>query len=184
MEYAKTLSKEKTITKDKSANGWEAPEDGWIKINVDAAVTENATALAVVARNKKREVLKVWAKRHVGCSPMQAEAEAVYWAIQLAQKENWQHIIIEGDAKSCFDPLSAPGLQPDWSIANTISNILDLSNFFLNCKFRWVRRGCNNAAHVVAKFAIRFSSVWCFNMYSLPVEIADACKADCLCCGC
>ena len=55
--------------------------DGWIKLNVDAAVFENAIALAVVARNKNREVLKVWAKRHEWCSPMQVEAAAVYWAI-------------------------------------------------------------------------------------------------------
>ncbi|XP_075675255.1 uncharacterized protein LOC142644554 [Castanea sativa] len=184
LEYAKTFSKEEAVAKDKSANGWEALEDGWIKINVDAAVTENATALAVVARNKNGEVLKVWSRKHEGCSPLLAEAAAVYWVIQLAQKENWQHIIIEGDAKSCFDPLTIPNLQPHWSIATTISNILDLSNFFLNCKFSWVRRCCNNAAHVAAKYAIRFCRAWCFNMYSLPIVIANACKANSHCFAC
>ena len=67
---------------------------------------KNATTLAVVARNKNGEVLKVWAKRHEWCSPMQAKVVAVYWAIQLAQKEKWLHIIIKGDAKSYFDPLT------------------------------------------------------------------------------
>ena len=81
LEYAKTLSKEKTISKNKSVNGWEVPEDGRIKINVDVAMFENATALAVVARNKNGNVLKVWAKRHEWCPPMQAEAAAIYWAI-------------------------------------------------------------------------------------------------------
>nr|POF00630.1 hypothetical protein CFP56_26200 [Quercus suber] len=66
LEYAKTLSKEKTISKDKSVNGWEAPEDGWIKINVDAAVTENATALLMVARNKNGEVRVLKEKSYVG----------------------------------------------------------------------------------------------------------------------
>ena len=141
-------------------------------------MSENATALAVVARNKNGEVLKVWAKRHEWCSPMQAEATVVYWAIQLAQKENWQHIIIKGDAKSCIDPLTTPELQPYWSIATTISNILDLSNFFLNCKC------CNTAAHVAAKNAIKFCRALCFNMYSLLVVIADACKANSHCFAC
>ena len=59
LEYAKTLSKEKTVSKDKSVDDWKAPEDGWIKLNVDAAVSENATALIMVARNKNGEVLKV-----------------------------------------------------------------------------------------------------------------------------
>ena len=103
MEYARTLSKEKTLSKDKSLNGWEALE-GWIKLNVDAFVTENVTALVVVAGNKNGEVLKVWAKMHEWCSPLQVEAVAMLWAIQLALSENWQHIIIEGDAKSCLTP--------------------------------------------------------------------------------
>ena len=37
---------------------------------------------------------------------MQAEVAVIYWAIQLAQKEKWLHIIIKGDAKSYFDPLT------------------------------------------------------------------------------
>ncbi|KAK9989403.1 hypothetical protein SO802_029642 [Lithocarpus litseifolius] len=151
LEYAKTLSKEKTVSKDKSISGWEAPEEGWIKLNMDAVVFDNATALAMVARNKNGEVLKVWAKKHEWCSPMQAEAAAVYWAIQLAQSEKWQHIIIEGDAKSCFDPLTTSKLQPDWSIATIISNILDLRKLFLNCNFSWVRRCCNTVAYEAAK---------------------------------
>ena len=73
-------------------------------------VSKNATALVAVARNKNGEVPKVWAKRHEWCSPMQAEAAAVYWAIQPAHSEKWQHIIIERDAKSCFDPLTTSEL--------------------------------------------------------------------------
>ena len=41
---------------------------------------------------------------HISCSPLQAEASAILWAIQLAQSLNWDHIIFEVDAKDCFDP--------------------------------------------------------------------------------
>ena len=88
MEYAKTLSK------DKSLNGWEAPQEGWIKLNVDTAVSENFTALVVVAKNKDGEVLKVSTKVHEWCSPLQAEVETILWTIQLALSENRQHIIL------------------------------------------------------------------------------------------
>ena len=47
------------------------------KLNVDVVVSENVTALAMVARNKYGEVLKVWAKMHKWCTPLQAEAAAV-----------------------------------------------------------------------------------------------------------
>ena len=70
-EYARTSSKEKSL------NGWEALEEGWIKLNVDAVVSKTVTALAVVARNKNGEVLKVWAKMHKWCTPLQAEAVAI-----------------------------------------------------------------------------------------------------------
>lgn len=100
------------------------------------------------------------------------------WAIQLALSENWQYIIIEGDAKSCFDPPSIFDLQPDWSIATIISNILDLHKLFLNCNFSWVRRSCNTTAREAAKYAIRFCRAFCFNKCSHPVVITDACKAD------
>ena len=33
-------------------NGCAAPKEGWIKFNMDAAVSENFTALAVVVRDK------------------------------------------------------------------------------------------------------------------------------------
>ena len=59
LEYDKTLSKKKNVSKNKSVKGWKAPKDGWIKLNVNAAMSENATTLAVVARNKNGEVLKV-----------------------------------------------------------------------------------------------------------------------------
>ena len=178
MQYGRTLSKEKTFSKDNSLNNWEAPEEGWIKLNVDVAVSENVTTLAVVDRNKNGEVLKVWAKMHEWCSPLQAETAAVLWTIQLALSENWQHIIIKGDAKSCFNPLTISELQPDWSIATIISNILDLRNFFLNCNFRWVRRCCNTVAHEAAKYAIGFCRAFYFNKCSLPIVIGDACKVD------
>ena len=71
-------------------------------------------------------------------------------------------------------------MQPDWSIATTISNILDLRKLFLNCRFSCVRRCYNTVAHVAAKFAFRCCGACCFNMYCIPAVIADACKADSL----
>lgn len=115
---------------------------------------------------------------HKLCSPLRAEAAAVLCAIQLALTENWGQIIIEGDAKSCFDPLTIAEIQSDWSIATTVNNILELRNFFLNCNFYWVRRCFNTAAHEAAKYAVKLRS-FCPNKCRLPVEIAGACMADC-----
>ena len=141
-------------------------------------MSENFTALVVVAKNKDGEVLKVSTEVHEWCSPLQAEVAAMLWTIQLALSENRQHNIIEGDAKSCFDSLTISDLQPNWSIATTISNILDLRNSFLNCNFHWVRGCYNTAAQEVTKYAIRSCRAFSFNKCNLPIVIAYACKAN------
>ncbi|KAL0007081.1 hypothetical protein SO802_008583 [Lithocarpus litseifolius] len=123
-----------------SLHKWNPPPFGWIKLNTNAAIGEQSNAIAVVARNHIGEVLKVWARSSPTCCPLRAEASAILWAIQLAKVEKWPHIVIEGDAKNCFDPLSSSPTTPDWTISNTISSIQCLREFFLSCIFNWVKR--------------------------------------------
>ena len=66
---------------------------GQIKINTDATISNNVFALAAIACNTKGEVLQLWTKLHISCSPLQAEASVILWAVQLAQSLNWDHII-------------------------------------------------------------------------------------------
>ena len=60
----------------------------------------------VVARDDKGQILKAWTKEHVLCEPVMAEASAILWALELAASENFDRIIVEGDAKVCFDGLN------------------------------------------------------------------------------
>ena len=62
--------------------------------------------LVAVARDDKGDVIKVWAKTHISCSSLQVEANDILWVVQLAMIEGWNQVIIEGDAKACFNPLS------------------------------------------------------------------------------
>ena len=52
--------------KDRSEEltSWIPPPKNYIKLNVDAVVSQAFTSLDVVARNEFGEVLKVWAKIH------------------------------------------------------------------------------------------------------------------------
>ena len=65
--------------KDRSEEltSWMPPPRNYIKLNVDAAVSQAFTSLAVVARNESGEVLKVWTKIHDLCSPTQVEAATI-----------------------------------------------------------------------------------------------------------
>ena len=79
----------------------------------------------MVARNASGEELNAWAKGYISSEPLQAETYVVLWALNLAkaiiiifwckgklihwletrlQKQPHHHrIIVEGDAKLCFD---------------------------------------------------------------------------------
>nr|XP_023892398.1 uncharacterized protein LOC112004387 [Quercus suber] len=125
---------------------WTPPPQGWINVNVDAALNSSRSALAVVAMDHRGEVLFLRGVRHYLCRPAQAEAEALLWAVKLAIQEKWSVVIFEGDAKICIDALSNSELIPDWHSATTICNICSLASHFTDVKFSWVWRLGNSAA--------------------------------------
>ncbi|KAK9995900.1 hypothetical protein SO802_020586 [Lithocarpus litseifolius] len=147
---------------------WSPPPSGCIKLNVDAATRSSGSALAVVARNHLGDVLSIWVKKYHNSSPAIAEAESLYWAMNLAVKEGWKSVILEGDAKNCFDPLINPDLSPEWHTHNIICNIHSLAIAFDSVNFRWVRRTCNSTAHEAAKFALNYDIEYRFNKGNLP----------------
>ena len=52
-----------------SVDVWSPPPQGWIKINVDATLSNSKSALAVVARNHLGIAISLWGKEHYLCSP-------------------------------------------------------------------------------------------------------------------
>ena len=132
----------------------------------------------MVARNEFGEVLKVWTKIHDLCSPTQAEVAAIQWALNLADEENWSNIVVEGDSKICLDALSKAEEPSDWSISSITRDTAVLSVFFDNCKFCWVKRSLNSAAHSAAKYAISLKVGFLCNKYDLPPHILKACRQD------
>ena len=156
---------------------WSTPPPNVVKLNVDAAILRNHSTLAVIARNDKGEVLKAWAKQSKCCDPLQAETSAVLWTLQLAASESFMHVIIEGDAKVCFDAIADNSPAP-WTVSSLITNITELSNSFLSCCFCWIRRGANDAAHTLAKFASHSSFPLYCNYDSLPLTVWEVCMRD------
>ena len=105
-EYLNTLDHEQNKDRREELTSCISPPKNYIKLNMDVAVSQAFTSLVVVARNEFGNVLKVWAKIHNLCTPTQAEAATILWALNLAIVENWCNIIVEGDSKICFNALS------------------------------------------------------------------------------
>ena len=178
-EYLIALDHEQDKDRSVKLTSWIPPPKNYIKLNVDVAVSQAFTSLAVVARNEFGEVLKVWAKIHDLCTPTQAEATAIMWALNLAAAENWCNIIVEGDLKICFDALSKAEEPSDWSISSIIHNAAGMSVSFDKCEFCWVKRSLNSAAHLAAEYAVSLKVGFLCNNYDLPPPILNACRQDC-----
>ena len=85
---------------------------------------------------------------------------------------------MEGVSKICLDALSKAEEPSDWSISSITRNTAVLSAFFDNCKFCWVRRSLNSAAHSATKYAVALKASFLCNKYDVPPPILKACRQD------
>ena len=166
-EFSLVLAPPCTVKPCLSQQKW-SPPLGTIKLNVDAATSNNSAAIAVVARNHLGVPVKVWARSIKLTTPLQAETEALLWAMQLARIEKWNHVVFEGDAKICIDAIKNPSNPCPWTLIIPIRNICALLDCFSSCFFVWVNRTCNGVAHQAARFALLSRLSFFFNKDNLP----------------
>uniref|UniRef100_A0A2N9IJ29 RNase H type-1 domain-containing protein n=1 Tax=Fagus sylvatica TaxID=28930 RepID=A0A2N9IJ29_FAGSY len=81
------------------------PAEGWVKINVDVALGDSHSSLAMVVRDwRGTGVLAISQKANTSI-PLQAEAEALLWAAQVASEQGLAQVCFESDSKICIDAL-------------------------------------------------------------------------------
>ena len=66
------------------------------KLNVEVAISKKHSTLAVITHDDKGQILNAWAKKHLHCEPFQAEELVILWALELAEVEKFDTIIVEG----------------------------------------------------------------------------------------
>ena len=86
------------------------------------------------------------------CSPLRPETSTILWAIQLSKVEKWPCIVIEGNAKNCFDPLSflltIPGLG---EIVIQQLTLLQSSPFHLLSHFLLITSSLSNVLRTICE---------------------------------
>ncbi|GMN62162.1 hypothetical protein TIFTF001_031248 [Ficus carica] len=105
---------------------WCPPTQGYVKINVDAAVNNDMEfiGIGVVARHEDGTVLATAARQMFGrCSPHLGECMAVREGVWLAQSIGFSKWMVETDALKMFRAVQNPIVNP--IEANVINDIRD-----------------------------------------------------------
>ena len=105
------------------------------------------------------------------------------WALttlNLAANLDVDSIFIESDSKSCIDVLRFPNWDVPWRIKTICSDVLALKLNFSNCRFNWVAREANVAAHVLAKWSLSNNYFGSFDVGLGPPCFVSIIRAEAL----
>ena len=98
---------------------------------------------------------------------LQAEAEALFWAANIAVELGIDRVFIESDSKNCVDCVNGSDIGCLWRIHTTISQITSFFSSHPAWFIGWVCREANQAAHFLVGWALR-SGLW--GVLNIPYE--------------
>uniref|UniRef100_A0A2N9ET81 Reverse transcriptase domain-containing protein n=2 Tax=Fagus sylvatica TaxID=28930 RepID=A0A2N9ET81_FAGSY len=173
LEFSKFRSAAYSGNKIKIPCGWCKPSQGQIKINCDAAIGQNYSVLAVVARDWRGNLVFALSKKVNTNVPVQAEAEALRWAVSLALARDLSNVVFESDSQICINAVVQSISKPLWRIQSLIWDIQSAVRLITNYVFHWVSREANIAAHSLASWSLKNAFVGSFDSFCGPSSFVD-----------
>ena len=86
----------------------------------------------LLARDWRGELVFACSKKVNTTLPLQAEAEALLRALQLAEPLKSAPIILEGDTQVCYKSITGQGMDTLWTIENVIQSSKPVWYVYLN----------------------------------------------------
>ncbi|KAF7075575.1 hypothetical protein CFC21_080339 [Triticum aestivum] len=164
--------------KDLERVRWKLPEEGWRKINTDAAVDVNggSSAIGLVARDHDGGLLLASGHKLVGVTdPYCAELLGVREAVLLAMEKGWTRVTIESDCRTVIEEYVATECRSTGS--PIISDIKSYLQNFQGLCVNYVRREANEAAHSCARESLAsVSNVISFDVF--PASLIAIVQSD------
>jgi ribonuclease HI len=161
---------------------WKAPQEGWMKINVDGAFDESSGSggIGVVIRNYRGEVqLSAWRFIPIGTCAEELEALACREGLMLAADQRIQRAVLETDSSSIAAMLVRKGGD-----RSPLKFIVDEAREAGDSLAEWTvvykRRESNSVAHELAQLAKRSreSAVW---QLAVPACVEQIIARECTC---
>ena len=135
-----------------SRSSWCCPEEGWIKVNCDAAMLgENVVGVGAVARDEHGRIIFTAIRRYeAGWSVALAESMVARFGVELAASFGYDRVVLECDAYNIVKAiaLKTMGRAP---IDLVVEDICHVGSSFVNFSASHVKRGGNTVAHLMAR---------------------------------
>uniref|UniRef100_A0A803PMJ8 Reverse transcriptase domain-containing protein n=1 Tax=Cannabis sativa TaxID=3483 RepID=A0A803PMJ8_CANSA len=119
----------------------------------DASWKEGRAGIAVGCQDRQSGKWLWSAKAMDADSAMEAEALAVFWALQLGSECGFSSIAVASDALLLVQSLTALKLPPCWKSRAAVAKIWSLFDVFTSCVFIHLNRIDNGQADALAKLA-------------------------------
>lgn len=131
---------------------WRAPPDNHLKLNVDASVLNNGSAVGVggLIRNSSGQVMGAFSRRISGCfSPFAAECLALREGLLFAKNRGLRVSLLESESCNAVRAINGAFLfAAECPIINDVKLLMEEAGCG-TCSH--IPRKCNMAAHTLAK---------------------------------
>ena len=175
---ASETNNQKTQAKEKALIRWKPPEEGYFKVNSDAALFDDGTVgCGAVMRDELGEVMDATAVVYDGRLEIdEAEAYAARHALQIAIEAGLRNLILETDCLKLVNYLKN-GVVEASSFGNLVGDILECGKVCSSLSFAYVGRNGNKVAHKLAHVSrsIRSLRVW---IEEVPQDVSPLVEAD------
>jgi ribonuclease HI len=144
---------------EKTSSRWRAPRDGWLKVNLDAAllIQTKKMGIGVVVRNETGEVKAALAKfLPLVDDPTAAKAITAWFAVKLCVDCGFQLVVLEGDSMNVVSVINQA--SPNWSsYGHLVEDTKVLAQSVHQLEINYASRVVNSAAHTLSKCTILHS---------------------------
>ncbi|KAK8514667.1 hypothetical protein V6N12_057564 [Hibiscus sabdariffa] len=132
---------------------WKAPEQGWVCLNVDGAVSLQSGfgAIGGLARDSLGDWLVGFSKPVGHSDALQTELWAIYTGLKFAWESGFRHLLVQSDCRQAIDLIYSNAASS--SMLSLVRDITRLRRMDWEINIIWVPRDTNRAADIMAKLA-------------------------------
>ncbi|XP_077231488.1 uncharacterized protein LOC143864444 [Tasmannia lanceolata] len=142
------------VSREKIVQRWEAPPEGYLKINFDGSGLGNPGPAGIGGLARDSTGVVSWAfVGPIGTSDSsEAEVKAAFQGIKHMGRDIFDKVIVEGDSSNVISWLSGK-IAPPWRFLSFFEEIADLVSGS-SIVFKFVRRSANGEADSLARSGV------------------------------